>query len=123
MRGASGRKATPRPSNCQSMQQPHVIENLVSFDEDHTDSAAGPQLIIKNEQVLPDEYISTLKREKIDTLHTPSGEFVRVATIPTSVVEAWQREGFDINNEPIRDILARLRKLDMDAFITTNKRI
>lgn len=98
---------------------PTVLDKLVSFDEDH----ANNSLLIKHEQEIPDEHISNLKRDKIDTLHTPTGDFFRVASVPVSIVEAWMREGFDISKEPIQATLARLRKLDMDAFITTNKRI
>lgn len=99
--------------------QPQVIDKLVSFDEYHPDN----ELVIKHTQEIPDEHIATLKRDKIDTLHTPTGDFYRVASIPTSVVDQWLTEGFDIHKEPLRDILNRLRKHDLDAFITTNKRI
>lgn len=98
-------------------------DKLVSFDEDHSDSSAGPSLIIKHEQHIPDEFISSLKRDKIDTLHTPAGDFYRVASVPTALVEQWKREGFDIYEATAQEIIARLRKQDMDAFITTNKRI
>lgn len=100
-----------------------LIDKLVSFDEDHTDSADGPKLVIHHQQHIPDEHISQLKRAKIDTLHTPAGDFHRVCSIPTGIYEAWLREGYDASKEDIRTTLARLRKHDMDAFITTNKRI
>lgn len=96
-----------------------LLDKLVSFDEDH----ANQSLVVKHEQEIPDDHISALKRDKIDTLHTPTGDFYRVATIPVSIVEQWLREGYDIHKEDIRSTLARLRKLDMDAFITTRKAI
>lgn len=105
------------------MLQPYVIEPQVSFSEDYTDSTLGTQLVIKNEQYIPDEFVSTLKRDKIDTLHTPEGEFMKVCSIPTGVVEKWLTEGFDINHEHIKAIISRLNKEHLDAFITTRKRI
>lgn len=98
---------------------PTVLDKLVSFDEDH----ANQSLVVKHEQEIPDDHIAALKRDKIDTLHTPTGDFYRVASIPVSIVEQWLREGFDIHQESIQATLARLRKHDLDAFIVTNKRI
>lgn len=105
------------------MNQPKVIDTLVSFDEDHSNSADGPKLIIKHEQNIPDEFVSQLKRDKIDTLHTKMGDFYRVATIPLAIVEKWDRAGFHIEEHSAHEIMAQLRKEDLDAFITTNKRI
>jgi hypothetical protein len=100
-----------------------VIDKLVSFEEDYSDPVEGTRLIVKHEHDIPDDYISALKRDKVDELHLPTGDFFRVATLPIGIVEQWDREGFDISNAPIKDILARLRKHDVDAFITTNKRV
>lgn len=104
------------------MAEPILLDQTVDFDEDH-EGGKQNKLIIKRQQDIPDEFVSQLKRDKIDTLHTPTGDFYRVATIPVALVEQWQREGFDIHKEDARSILARLRKADMDAFITTRKSI
>lgn len=96
------------------------LDTLVSFDQDASTNA----LIIKREQEIPDAFVSALKREKIDTLHTPTGDFYRVASIPVSVVEDLKRKyNFDVMTAPVRDTLAMLKRLDLDAFVTTNKRI
>lgn len=99
-----------------------LFDQLVSFDEDHH-SGKQDTLIIKREQEIPDEYVSGLKREKIDTLHTPTGDLYRVASIPVVIVDKWAREGFYLQEHTAQEILARLRKDQMDAFITTTKRI
>jgi hypothetical protein len=93
-----------------------IHEKLVSYE-----NAPGGELVIKEQQYVPDEYISTLRKEREDSLHTPAGEFHRVASIPTAWVDKWKREGFDIMKEPIVEILKRLRKEEFDAFITSNK--
>lgn len=51
------------------------------------------------------------------------GDMERCASIPTAVVEKWMREGFDVFTAPAREIIARLRRENLEAFITTNKRI
>lgn len=97
------------------MLEPQVIEKLVAFDE----NVDG--LFVKETQDIPDEFLSALKLERAESLHTPAGEFHRVAAIPTIIVDKWYREGFDIHREPVPAILARLRKEEADAFITSNK--
>jgi hypothetical protein len=95
---------------------PTVIEKLVSF---HNDIGGG--LIVKHEQHIPDEFISSLRREREDSLSTPAGEYHRVASIPTAIVDKWLKEGFDIYRETVQEILKRLRKEQLDGFITSNK--
>lgn len=98
------------------MQEPQVIEKLVSFHDD-----IGGGLVIKHEQDIPDDFIMDLRREREDSLSTPAGEFHRVASVPTALVDKWFKEGFDINREPVQAILKRLRKEQFDGFITSNK--
>lgn len=98
------------------MFQPTVIEKLVSFHND-----PGGDLVIKNTQDIPDEFLTALRHERMDSLHTPAGEMHRVCSIPTVVVDEWKRQGFDINVEPVTEIIKRLKKHDLDAFLTSNK--
>jgi hypothetical protein len=111
------------------MSEPQVIDSLVSFAEDHSDSAAGPKLVIKHSQDIPDDHISQLKRDKIDTLHTPTGDFMRVASIPVEILQKWDREGFNFEEvlasgtTGLQRVLNRLKADSLDVFITTNKRI
>lgn len=103
--------------------QPKVIDKLVGFEEDHTDSAAGPQLVIRHTQEIPSSYLDRLKREKMDSVAAPAGNLMKIASIPVVVVEQWKREGFDIYEATAREIVARLNNTGLDAFITTNKRV
>lgn len=98
------------------MQNPILIDKLVSFEDD-----IGGGLVIKHDQFIPDDFVPSLRREREDSLSTPAGEFHRVASIPTALVDQWKREGFDINVEPVREILKRLHKQQFDGFITSNK--
>jgi predicted transcriptional regulator len=92
-----------------------LIDKLVGFGE----NADG--LFIKQTQYIPDDYLSDLRKEREDSLSTPAGEFHRVASIPTAIVDKWIAEGFDINVAPIAEILKRLRSEQFDGFITSNK--
>lgn len=83
----------------------------------------GDELAIKRVQYIPDEFLSSLRQEKLDSKHVRAGEFHRVAAIPVAVVEQLQREGFDVFKMPVQETLKRLRAMQLDAFITSEKRI
>ena len=100
-----------------------LLDELVTFDEDYSDSFAGTRLLINRSQEIPDEHVSALKRDKIDSLHTPTGDFYRVASIPISVIQQWDREGFRIEEASAAEIVRRLNNQHLDAFITTRKSI
>lgn len=100
--------------------QTPVFDSVTDFDQ--SDSAGS--LIIKKHQYIPDDFISDLKSNKMDSRNTPCGEMLHVCSIPVSVIE-WLKEvhHFDAMNEPIRRTIVMLQSLGMDAFITTDKRI
>lgn len=96
------------------LQQPYVIEKQVSFHND-----PGGDLVIKHEQFIPDEFMSDLRKEREDSLHTPAGELHRVARIPTALADEWGMEF--LMNAPVTEILKRLRQAQLDGFIASNK--
>jgi hypothetical protein len=81
----------------------------------------GDDLIVRQSQEIPDEFISDLRARKADSINTPAGEFHLMATIPTSTIETWYRQGFDYMQAPIADILKRLKQQHLDHFIASNK--
>lgn len=83
----------------------------------------GENVIRKNTQHIPDEYLRSLQRAREDSMGQREGEYMRVASIPVAVVEKWKREGFDIYQVSGKEILKKLREENLDAFITTNKSI
>jgi hypothetical protein len=67
-----------------------------------------------------------LKRERDASRGQREGNFMRVASIPTVVVEKWRREGFDImsdRNITGAEIVSRLKAENLDGFLTTDKSI
>ena len=80
----------------------------------------------KQTQHLSDQFLDSLKEQRNASSQQREGEFMRVASIPTVVVEKWMREGFDIlsdKNITGADIVKRLKAENLDAFLTTDKSI
>jgi hypothetical protein len=76
---------------------------------------------IKNTQYISDEFLDNNKRMR----DVSSGDYHQVANIPCAIVDKWMREGFDIFNPSVKvqEIVSRLKKENLEAFITTNKRV
>lgn len=94
-----------------------IIETQVAFKE----NADG--LLIEHSQHIPDEFLTECRLERADSLHTPAGEFHRVARLPQAVLEEWIAQGVDVWNLTAKEVIRLLQRKDLDAFITTNKRI
>lgn len=80
----------------------------------------------KHTQEIPQWHLDKLKEQRNASTQQREGEFMRVASIPTVVVEKWMREGFDIlsdKNITGADIVKRLKAENLDAFLTTDKSI
>lgn len=95
-----------------------LIDKLVGFDED-----ADGTLAIGHFQHIPNEHVARLLRDKIDPDHAPTGDMLRVASVPVIVVERWKKDGFHIEQESAKAIVNRLKAEGLDAFVTTNKAI
>lgn len=95
----------------------NFIDKTVFFGED----ADG--LFVGHTQEIPEDFLARLQSEKNETQGRRAGTFLRVASIPTVIVEKWLREGFDVSKEPVRESLKRLRNEHLDDFITTTKKI
>jgi hypothetical protein len=101
------------------MSKDHVLldKRVTCHDDPSTD-----QLGFVHTQVIPDWFLKQLRDEKLDSLHTPTGNFDRMACIPVVVADQLLREfKHDINLEPIQKTLSLLRRLGLDVFITSNK--
>jgi hypothetical protein len=101
-------------------EEPKLLDSLVAFDEDRSTG----NLIIKREQHLPDEWLSDLRKQKVDSANQRSGEMLKVASIPVEVVDdLYRMYGFDVMTAPVRETLKMLQRYQLDIFILTNKRI
>lgn len=97
-----------------------LINPDITFEDD-TDNA----LVVKKEQQIPKSFLDRLKTERDASSNNKMGDYHRIASIPTVVVEKWMREGFNIwdKNVTAKEIVARLHSESLDAFLTTTKRI
>lgn len=83
---------------------------------------------ITNRQEITDEFLRECRdlREYNNRQHSKLQDCTTVAKIPTGVVDHWIRQGFNIytdKNITAKMILDRLRKEDLSAFITSDKRL
>lgn len=97
-----------------------IIDSNVELIEG---DSASRKLVIKRTQDIPSSFLDDLKHDKFATSNRPAGNWHRIASIPTGVVEKWRREGFDIHNASAKEIVRRLSSEDLGAFITTTKAI
>jgi len=95
--------------------------NLLSANTDFIQD--NDRVIRKNTQNISQAFLDDLKDTRNQTSGTPSGEFLRVASIPTVVVEKWMREGFNVWEATGKEIVKRLKDENLDAFLATDKRI
>jgi hypothetical protein len=101
-------------------EEPKLLDTLVSFDEDRTTN----ELIIKREQHIDDDWLSEVRKQKVDSVNQKANDFYHVASIPVSVVdELYQKYNFDVMTAPVRETLKMLQRYALDDFILTNKRI
>lgn len=101
-------------------EEPKVLDTLVSFDEDRSTG----DLIIQRSQEIPDDWLSEVRKQKVDSANQKAGDFYHVASIPVEVVdELMRRYNFDVMSAPVRETLSMLKRLELDDFITTTKRI
>lgn len=80
-------------------------------------------LVIEKYQEIPQSFIDGLRAEKANSKSVREGEMMRVASIPVVVVDKWIAEGFDFQNATAKQILSKLHKENLDAFITTEKQV
>ena len=98
-------------------QQPKLIQS----DFELLDEVG--ELTQKHTQHISQEFLDDLRDSRNASTSQREGEFMRVASIPTVVVEKWLREGFDIWQADGREIVKRLQKEDLQMFMATDKRI
>ena len=94
-----------------------LIDSTTTFDDN------SESLIIQTSQEIPQRFLDRLKEERFDSKHSRTGNYMRVASIPTAIVDKWKREGYDFDNESVKNIVAKLKMEGLDAFLTTDKQI
>ena len=76
-------------------------------------------------QDIPQSFLDGLAEQRNQSANRLEGDYMRVASIPTVIVEKWMAEGFNIFDQNVdgKDIIKRLKAEGLDAFLTTDKSI
>ena len=96
---------------------------LIGSRADWLEDADG--LVLKQSQDISQAFLDGIKDTRNASLDKREGDYMSVAQIPVVVVEKWMREGFDIMGPGITaaEIVKRLKEENLDAFLTTEKRV
>jgi hypothetical protein len=95
----------------------NIINPQTEFIQD------GENVVRKHTQEIPQWHLDALAQQRNESKSKAEGEFMRVASIPTVIVEKWMREGFNIWEVDGKEIVKRLKAENLDAFLTTEKSI
>jgi hypothetical protein len=101
-------------------EEPQLINSLVSFEQD----ADGKNLYVSKTQEIPDSFLADLADKRLASTNTRANDFYQVASIPIAVVDdLLTNYGFDVMTAPVRETMRMLKKLELDRFLATQKRI
>lgn len=81
------------------------------------------QTVYARTQDIPSEFLDGLRDARIASSHVREREFMKVASVPVSLVELWLAQGFDVYREPARAIVRRLREHNLEGFLATSKSV
>ena len=97
--------------------------DLVGIDTQYDCDVGG--VFRKHSQVISDDFLTGLKEQRNASKEKREGEYMRVASIPTVVVEEGMREGVNImsGEHSAAEIVKRLKQENLDAFLTTEKSV
>jgi hypothetical protein len=104
------------------MNNPQGVEMI---DTENALKFEGDKAIFKRTQHIDNKLLSNLSDQRFESSHERMGNFHKVASIPTVIVEQWMAEGFNIfdKNVTTKDILKRLQREDMGGLMATSKTI
>jgi hypothetical protein len=101
-------------------EEPQLINALVSFEQD----ADGKTLYVNKTQEIPDDFLRAQADKRLASTNERATDFYEVASIPIAVVDhLLTHYGFDVMTAPVRETLRMLKQLELDQFLSTQKRI
>lgn len=75
------------------------------------------------EQEFDASYLEGLKWAREQDAQRRCPELWRVASIPAIFVHKWLKEGFNIYEAPLHEIVRKLHREELSEFLTTDKRV
>ena len=97
--------------------------DLTMLDSEFSLGTTVGEDFLKHEQVITQDFIDSLKCERAAKSAVRHGNFNRVASVPTSVMEIWMKQGRDPYRASARDVVKWLNADGLDSFITTPGRV
>lgn len=99
------------------------MTKLIGIDTNYNHDVDG--VFRKHTQHISDDLLTDLKEQRLESRNKREGDFMRVASIPTIIVEKWMREGFDIINgqHSAAEIVKKLKEENLEAFLATEKNV
>lgn len=78
---------------------------------------------IESHQHIPDDFLQSLREQRDHQDRKFAADDVKIASLPAALVDHWYRQGFSIwdSNVTPKDIINRLIREDLTAFLTTSK--
>ena len=104
-------------------KSPDIGADLIGISTVYDANADG--VFRKHTQEISKDFLASLKEQRDASKGKREGDFMRVASIPTVIVEKWMREGFNImtGEHTASEIVKRLRAENLEAFLTTEKSV
>jgi len=93
------------------------------YDSETAFGTNADGLFQERSQVIPQDFLDSLKSERDAKAAVRSGELERTTSVPTFVYELWMQQGRDPWNAPQREIIKWLKADGLEAFIATPKRV
>jgi len=102
---------------------PNLKTDLIGIDTVYNEDADG--VFRKHTQDISQSFLDSLAEQRKASTGRKEGDFMRVASIPTVIVEKWMREGFNImsGEHSAAEIVKRLKQENLEAFLTTEKNV
>ena len=102
---------------------PNLKNDLIGIDTVYDCDAEG--VFRKHTQDISQTFLDSIAEQRKASKDKREGDFMRVASIPTVVVEKWMREGFNImsGEHSAAEIVKRLKQENLEAFLTTEKSV
>lgn len=94
-----------------------LLDNEVTF-KSNVDG-----LLLLHEQAITSEFLDQCKDIRSAQADFRQRELNQVASVPCHVIEIWLRQGLDVWNMSPREVVQRLERENLQAFITSPGRV
>lgn len=97
--------------------------DITLLDNEDTYGTNADGLFVRHDQLITQDFLDDLHSMRLAQAAIRCKDFHAVATVPECVIDVWQKQGLDFYKMSPTEIVNRLRKDDLHAFIATPKRV